>query len=407
MRKPLHSAPMGWIRRQAKRWFGAGPWRLLPFETIERCHTSEEKTGVHRPERLTGILKEEPGEALLLTGSGTIDCGVTRESIHGEPRFLHRGLFPLPRRRLHSLHRGCVLGNSGLVHDPRTRAAVAETVRNWRVPPNRHHQLEAWRHSPPSDRKGIGLSLVALDGEGFWHFLMESLPVLGFALESAARPDWVVVNGKPGGFQEKWLGWAGVPPEQTLFAGPHTHYRFDQLLFTNQLSPNQLPHAWAVETIRRLVSAPAHEDRVIDPAEGDWLWLSREGWARAPKWESEFLEQHPRFQPVDLGSLEREELFARCARASLLAGPHGAALCNLMFCRPGTVSVEFHPQERGPFFPCFVRLAEVCGQRHFAFESRWGEDTAAEHAVAHFATVLAHLGIAPETRCGGSPPGGR
>lgn len=406
MRKPLHSAPVGWVRRRAKGWFGAGPWRLLPFDTIERSHTSEAKTGVHRPERLTGILKEEPGGGALFRETGTVDRGVTLESIHGEPRFLDRGLFPLPRRRLHSLHQGCVLGNSGLVHDPRTRAAVAETARNWRVAPHRHHQLEAWRHAPPSYHSGTALSLVALDGEGFWHFLMESLPVLGFADAWAGEVDWVVVNGTPGGFQEKWLGWAGIAPEKILFAGPHTHYQFDQLLFANQLSPNQLPHRWSVETIRRLVSAPACHDQVIDAAEGDWLWLSREGWARAPKWQAAFLERYPRFQPVDLGSLDREELFARCAAASLLAGPHGAAFCNMMFCRPGTVSVEFHPHERGPYFPCFLRLAEVCGHRHFAFETRWRADDAARIAGDHFATALEHLHIDPESRCGGPSSGG-
>ncbi len=201
------------------------------------------------------------------------------------------------------------------------------------------------------------LSLASLGAEGFYHFLLESLPRLALARPWLDRVDHVLAPGQAGRFQENWLSLAGVPREKIIWLEGHSHFRCDQLLFTGPLSQDSQPTPWLVSTVRETVSA-------VPPVRGTRkLWISRnDAGVRHVAWEGELLSRLPEFEHVELAARPPAGQIALLGSAAVVAGPHGAGLANLVFCPAGASIVELQPAHCNR--PLFGRLASAAGCRH-------------------------------------------
>lgn len=71
---------------------------------------------------------------------------------------------------------------------------------------------------------------------------------------------------------------------------------------------------------------------------------------------------------------EQQHLFAS---SSIICAPHGAALTNLIWCRPGTIVIEFLPENYLP--PCFKKLAEQNGIVYYPYICRIDESEGPEY----------------------------
>lgn len=68
------------------------------------------------------------------------------------------------------------------------------------------------------------------------------------------------------------------------------------------------------------------------------------------------------WETLDPGSLTLDEQIARFREARAVAGVHGAALTNLLWCTPGTQVVEFMPSRRRN--GCYAGISLVAGLNH-------------------------------------------
>jgi capsular polysaccharide biosynthesis protein len=70
------------------------------------------------------------------------------------------------------------------------------------------------------------------------------------------------------------------------------------------------------------------------------------------------------FEIVVPGALTLTEQIRVFREASLVVGPHGAGLTNIVFCEPGTIVYELVPDH----YPnvCFTNLALICRLRYWA-----------------------------------------
>jgi capsular polysaccharide biosynthesis protein len=203
---------------------------------------------------------------------------------------------------------------------------------------------------------GRTLSLLTLSAEGFYHFLVEALPRLRLVDDLLPHLDHVLVNGTPGSFQEQWLVHTGVPREKILWAEGLTHYRCEQLLFFGPLIADCQPGAWLRDALQELCRPPRN---IVGRR---WLWISRKDAAsRHLAWEDELLAHFPEFEKVTMGNRPPREQIALFAEASVVAGPHGAGLANLLFAPRGVKLVEFFPNYR--IAPQFGRCAQIAGGR--------------------------------------------
>ncbi len=96
--------------------------------------------------------------------------------------------------------------------------------------------------------------------------------------------------------------------------------------------------------------------------EGKRLYLSRQSAAlRQTRNEPALVQMLSRygFEAVDTGRMPFREQARLFASADVIVAPHGAALANLMFCRPGTKMLEFFPANY--LDDCYCRLSRSLG----------------------------------------------
>jgi hypothetical protein len=337
------------LAKVAQRLSGRGPRAVAPFsELAGRLHEARE--GLDSCHWSDGVLSEIPADV------PTSSVGMSLLGQEWRARAAPAASLS-PVRRLYSLRDACVAGADGVVWCPRTHLAVEETVRVWSAPPARHPLLAAPRFPAAKILPSVSLNLGSLDAGGFYHFLHESLPRLALARDYLPRIDHFLCPGRPGSFQAGWLALAGVPVEKIKWLAGLTHWRCEQLLFTNLPNEDCRPSPWLVGVLRDLVGwRPA-------PGPARRLWLSREdAGSRRLAWESELLTLLPGFEKVVLSGLSATAQVGLFASAAAVAGPHGAAFAHLAFCPPDARAVELVPAAPHP--PLYGRLAAAAGVRH-------------------------------------------
>lgn len=353
-----HSDSLYPLRRLAARWTGAGPTSIVAFRELATPSDRALVHGVYGHDALSGVVCEEPGEAVRYRAPEHL-LGPATDRTPLATGYRWDALAPARTKSLFVLNDAGVISNQGLVYCRRTRRAIAETAALWLAPASRHPLLAAPRFPAPVTLRGVSFSLLVRSSESFFHFLHEALPKLHLLGARISDVDHFIVNGPPESFARAWLERAGVPLEKVIWAAPLTHFACEQLLFTNDLCHHQQPTPWNLRALRATVKVtpPARPGRRL-------LWLSRKGaYARQVAWEESLARQFPQLEIIDLGTLSPAQQIARCAEAAMLLGPHGAGFSAIAFCAPGTRQVEFFPGE--PIEPLYSRLAGIAGARAF------------------------------------------
>lgn len=310
---------------------------------------------IHRPEAFDGIVHFEPGEAALYTGGQSLlDQPDRADTVGRRKRYCERGIAAACDKFLYSLSDAGVVGSDGLVYSLATRTAIRESMRCWTTSVSRHPVLAAPRLPAAKRLDGYGTTIAVLGGEGYFHFLLESLPRLWMARSHFSSLTYVFANGRPGAFQERWLELAGVTSDKIVWVQGLTHVHCGQLLFSNYLMRDTQPTRWTVLALRQLLKA----NPPTTPGNRR-LWISRaDARTRQPAWEAVLLRQLPEFEKVTLTDRSPAEQIEIMRSAAVVAGPTGAGLSNIVFCSPGTKLIELHDVRRST--PLFSRLADVC-----------------------------------------------
>lgn len=350
---------MSLLRQILSRWFGHGPHRILPFAALadheSRCLTE----GVHTSECRSRVVGVEPDEPFHFPAAHSLLGSPPQFSAaSATPQHYASLLAPGREKRLFLLADSAVIGCEGLVYSLRQRAAVAETAALWDAPATTNPLLHTLRFPASVRLPGLSLSLLARSSVNFFHFLAEALPRLHLARSLLSNVDHFIVSGFPDSYQARWLALAGVPVAKVVWAGPHAHYRCDQLLFTNDLLHDQQPTRWNVNAIRAVlgVSLPPSAPR-------RHLWISRRSASsRRIAWESQAIAELSGFETVMLEDLDPAHQIALFGEAATIVAPHGAGLANLAFCPPGARVVELFPAGF-PLQPLYSRWAHAVGAR--------------------------------------------
>lgn len=98
---------------------------------------------------------------------------------------------------------------------------------------------------------------------------------------------------------------------------------------------------------------------------GRRIYLSREGAAiRRVTNEPAIVAMLSRygFESIEPGSIPFKQQAELFRSADIIVGPHGAALANLIFCRPGTRVLEFFPADY--IDDCYLRISKAMELRH-------------------------------------------
>ena len=223
----------------------------------------------------------------------------------------------------------------------------------------------------PQPVSGRTLVLASTGGDTYFHWITDVLPRLGLARRAGyntASFDWVLVNGLTHPFQQETLKHIGIPKNRCLFFNKkELAYEIEEALLPSLPGVPGVVPPETVDFLRNTFSTKKNSrSRKIFIGRGEAkhrpLIHEREIWAQL---------ENRGFDSVDCGKMSVQEQAEVFGSAEVVVGAHGAALTNLVFCRPGTRVVElFSPAYVNP---CYRDLCVAAGLRHAAVIGN-GED---------------------------------
>lgn len=223
----------------------------------------------------------------------------------------------------------------------------------------------------PQPVSGRTLVLASTGGDTYFHWITDVLPRLGLARRGGHDPasfDWVLVNGLTHPFQQETLKHIGIPKNRCLsFRKTELAYEMEEALLpslpgvpgvvppeTVDFLRNAFPTGKNARSRKIFIGRSAAKHRVLIHEKEIWAQLQKRG-----------------YESVDCGKMSVQEQAEVFGAADVVVGAHGAALTNLVFCRPGTPVVElFSPAYVNP---CYRDLCVAAGLRHAAVIGN-GED---------------------------------
>lgn len=198
----------------------------------------------------------------------------------------------------------------------------------------------------------------------FAHWTLDIAPRI--AIAAAECPGVVVglTDRARHGFHQDVLDVFGLGGVAMVDLAPGT-YRIGRLHVLSASGPRFIH---ALQGGNRHFAAPLLERRPAGPVVGGGrrLFLDRPPPQRRTLTNRDEVLDHLRrldFEIVDLGALSNREQAAMLVQASHVVGIHGAAMANLVFCRPGCRVLEIHSPDYGTVAFGFAALVVGCAYR--------------------------------------------
>jgi Glycosyltransferase 61 len=232
--------------------------------------------------------------------------------------------------------------------------------------PTNHPIYSRW-HLPKS-RLLNGRIAIAVTPEArgnYYYWLLDLVPrvlLLKHAAQNFSNYDALLLNGSRANYERETLAALGVPPEKIRYVDSRERFQIGSAVFPsmdiNVIAP------WKVYGLRDLpFSGEQNQHRR--------LYLSRARAAvRRIANENEISEvlRHRNFEIVETENLTWREQANLFAGASVIVAPHGAALTNIVFCKPGTRVVEV--STRAGYRDWYWQLAAVAGLSYEVLEAQ-------------------------------------
>jgi hypothetical protein len=250
---------------------------------------------------------------------------------------------PLAEHFVAVVPQGRIWGRNGAVISP-DRYLLWDVSIEYSKPPFRHTALSQ-RTMPPLMRiPGTWAVLTCAASENYYHWMFEVLARFELLRQSGIEPDGYVLSMNGGlPFQHETLQLLGIPPDKLIDCRDFTHIQADRLVVPSMGGHTGHAPQFACEYLRAnlLAHCPA------EPLEGyECIYISRSGAERRRVLNEadvvRYLE-HFGFRSVRPELLTVREQMRLFSSAGFIVAPHGAALTNLIFCRPGTKVVELFP----------------------------------------------------------------
>lgn len=242
------------------------------------------------------------------------------------------------------------------------RAPGGEIVTRYRVSDDDCNELP-WK----SYRKVEGTVMLLGNSMGahcYYHWMMDILPKLGL-LEKAgialSSIDYFLVREMNGSFHKETLERLGISASRVIETKDDSYLQCQKLISIDmnnginmkmhRFVPNWMKHVFPPtyplgERIKLYISRPKGVRRGVANEEAMLPILKEAGYTVAAM--------------EGMSVVEQANLLAR---ADVVVSPHGGALTNMVFCRPGVQIVELFGRHVYPFY---YGLAQICGHDYHA-----------------------------------------
>lgn len=272
---------------------------------------------------------------------------------------------------LMELHEARVCTASGAIIGRDDRLIGEVTPRDTWFDCTQHEVLLRLR-LPPIQRKAkrvVCLYTHPALAHNYGHWLFECVSKFGYVQKAFGweRFDRIVVNQIAHPFQAESLRLAGIPGERTVELHERLHLKAESLMASSYIAyaTNQTPK-WVCDMVRQLIVPETNRSQPTRK-----IYLTRKHANRRKLLnEEELLRVLERqgFEEVVPEKLSVSEQAALFHESKWVVGLYGAALCNVVFCQPGSVLVELNVN-LVPNSGYYGELARTCGVQYECVET--------------------------------------
>lgn len=230
---------------------------------------------------------------------------------------------------------GTVVGEFAAVITP-GRVLDFETSDYWGIAGWQEHPMFLRPRLPEIEHVSGTVAVLATRGgnASYYHYLLDVLPrleVLRRTLPDVAVDHYYLERSTR--YHREILALAGLDQLPRLEVGPERAVRADRLLVPSIPNLGEHTPPWIVDHVRSLLPPAETADKPTR------LYVTRGDRPHTRRMESEAelwpLLEARGFARVDPGSMSVRDQVDTFAAADVIVGVHGAALTNLLFCRPG------------------------------------------------------------------------
>lgn len=252
----------------------------------------------------------------------------------------------LPARHLYSIEGAQIRGREALVFS--SRLLIAESS-SW--PPQ--EALRDVGREWVGSRRTVKANAIPLPQSSYYHWLVEDLPSFLIALMN--RPEaTIATHWRPPLYVSSFLDF--LDAKRVVFFKRSTIA--DQVTFNSKAGTVGVPQPADIAFIRNYFGVGQ-----TSPEKPKVIYVSRLGSSRSPKGEAKLQSSLSMLgvrviRSESLTFVEQLELYSE---ATLILGPHGAGLANMVFAPQGEVVELGNPLWPNP---CFEILSRLCGHQH-------------------------------------------
>lgn len=244
------------------------------------------------------------------------------------------------------------------------RALLAEVSIEWSHPPENHGIMRRFFLPRAKKLTGKTLCLASTGGDNYYHWMIDVLPrinLINKAKMELSLFDNILINSRQKRFQIESMNQVGLPTEKLVAIKDRCRYQCQELWLPSLPSAIGHPTPETVAFLQKLflpLKATSKRRKLL-------IGRPRGASRQVTGWE-EFKNLLIRmgFQEVQPETLSIKEQAQVFFEAEWVIGIHGAALTNIVFCRPGTKIVEILGQQY--VNPCYRALSEAAGLRYHA-----------------------------------------
>ncbi|MEX2592748.1 MAG: glycosyltransferase family 61 protein [Anditalea sp.] len=219
----------------------------------------------------------------------------------------------------------------------------------------------------PKMFRGTGLLLSTPDDDNYYHCLFQIAPKLwqiqkeGYDIRQIDRFFLGLSNS---GFQNEIISKLGIPKEKIVNLKQQGYIQVQQLLVT---PPYRRPEPWICKKLRETFLT--NESQEHKTAKRLYISRNKASYRKILN-ETELLKVLEKydFQMVQTEGMSIQEQANLYNNAEIVMAVHGAALSNIVFCRPHTKVIELRQKLHGMLLgTVFEHLSSTCDLEHHTY----------------------------------------
>ena len=234
---------------------------------------------------------------------------------------------------------------------------IPEVSIEWSCPPELHWTFRKLKLPTPTPLSGRSLILASTGGDSYFHWMTDVLPRLRLAEKAGyemAFFDHFIINKVEASYQRETLDYLKIPSRKIreIAAKPNGYFCEQAVLPSLPSFPGAVPPE-TIQYVRSIIP-----ETTLNKAGKLYIGRGKSKRRRIPE-EGRIIDwlKTQDFEIIDCGKMSVKDQASAFAHAELIVAPHGGALTNLIFCRPGTKVVELlstsYPN------PCYKNLCGV------------------------------------------------